>query len=179
VADTLKAFGLMDWIRENEDRFQKPVGNHVLWKEETEFIAFCSGANARNDWHINPGDEIFLQLQGDIRVDLILDGVRVVNPVLEGQILLVPATVPHAPRRPAGSFGLVIERQRKPDEHDSFAWFCERCATMIHEVKFHLKDIEGQVRDVLSAVNEDADLRTCGQCGFVVPVYSGFEMSDP
>jgi 3-hydroxyanthranilate 3,4-dioxygenase len=179
VAEVLKPFNLMGWIEENRPQFNKPVGNHVMWKEGTEFIAFCSGANARNDFHINPGDEIFFQIQGDIRVDLILDGKRVVNEVREGEILLVPSWVPHAPRRPEGTWGLVVERHRAPNELDSFVWFCENCANKLHEVQFHLKDIEGQVERVLTDVNDDEALRTCDSCGTVLPVYSEFHMSDP
>ncbi len=179
MVEPLKPFNLMGWIKENESEFKKPVGNRVMWREGTEFIAFCSGANARNDFHINPSDEIFLQLQGDIRVDLIVDGERIINPVREGDILLVPAFVPHAPRRPSNTYGLVVERHRAEDELDSFAWFCEKCATKIHEVQFHLKDIEREVRRALTAVNEDVSLRTCGNCGEVLPVYTEFHMSDP
>lgn len=179
MADALKPFNVMGWIEENRGEFKKPVGNHVMWTAGTEFIAFCSGANARNDFHINPSDEIFYQLQGDIRVDLILDGKRMVNPVREGEILLVPAWVPHAPRRPADTWGMVIERHRADDELDRFAWFCENCATKIHEVEFHLKDIKGEVQRALTSVNESEAMRTCGNCGEVLQVYSEFHMSDP
>lgn len=179
MADVLKPFNLMGWIQANRSEFNKPVGNHTLWKDGTEFISFCSGANARNDFHINPSDEIFLQLKGDIRVDLILDGERVVNPVREGEIMLVPAWVPHAPRRPDGTWGLVVERHRAEHELDRFVWFCENCANKLHEVEFHLKDIEAEVQQALTQVNGDEELRTCGVCGTVLPVYSEFHMSDP
>ena len=104
------------------------MGNKVIWPD-TEFIAFVSGANSRNDFHINPGDEIFVQLKGEIRVDLQVDGKRVINPVREGEVLLIPAGVPHAPRRPGRTWGLIVERKRKPGELDGFAWHCEQCNT--------------------------------------------------
>ena len=95
MASALTPFSLMGWIEEHRDQFPKPVGNKVIW-QDTEFIAFVSGANSRNDFHINPGDEIFFQLEGDIRVDLQIDGERVINPVRQGGTSGTSTTAPDA-----------------------------------------------------------------------------------
>lgn len=172
-------FGLVDWIEANKSTFPKPVGNKVLWPNSGDFIAFVSGANARNDFHINPGEEIFLQIKGDIRVDLIdEDGQRVINPVREGEVLLIPAGVPHAPRRPAGTWGFIIERVRQPGELDGFAWYCESCDHKIHEVEFQLEDITTQFAGYLERFNADEQARTCPNCAAVLPVYTGFDMEN-
>jgi 3-hydroxyanthranilate 3,4-dioxygenase len=175
MAPSLTPFNLMDWITENRDQFRKPVGNKVIW-QDTEFIAFVSGGNSRNDFHINPGDEIFLQVKGDIRVDLQIDGQRIINPVREGELLLVPAGVPHAPRRPEGTYGFVVERQRRPGELDRFAWHCESCNAQVHSVEFELKDIEKQFAGMLKEFDASEELRTCGECGEVLKVYEEFTM---
>jgi 3-hydroxyanthranilate 3,4-dioxygenase len=171
----LKPLNLTDWIEQNRENFPKPVGNKVIW-QEGEFITFVSGANSRNDFHINPGDELFIQLKGDIRVDLQIDGERVINPLREGEILMVPALVPHAPRRPAGTYGFVVERQRQPGELDGFEWHCETCNTLIHKISFQLEDIEKQFANKLKEFDADEALRTCTQCGRVLDVYEEFSM---
>jgi 3-hydroxyanthranilate 3,4-dioxygenase len=172
-------FGLMEWIEQNKDSFPKPVGNRVTWPGSEDFIAFVSGANSRNDFHINPGDEIFVQIKGDIRVDIIdPDGRRVINPVREGEVVLIPGGVPHAPRRPAGTWGFIVERVRRPGELDGFAWYCESCDHKMHEVQFQLEDITKQFAGYLEGFNADSDARTCENCGAVLPVYEKFEMSD-
>jgi 3-hydroxyanthranilate 3,4-dioxygenase len=169
-------FRLMDWIAEHRADFKKPVGNKVIW-EDTEFIAFVSGANSRNDFHVNPGDEIFFQLEGDIRVDLIDErGERVLNPVREGEVLLIPAGVPHAPRRPEGTWGLIVERRRKPGELDGFEWHCETCNEKLHEVRFQLEDIVVQFAKMLRDFDADVQARTCKRCGDVLEVYGEFTM---
>jgi 3-hydroxyanthranilate 3,4-dioxygenase len=175
MAEPLVAFSLMGWIAENREGFRKPVGNKVIWRD-SEFIAFVSGANSRNDFHINPGDEIFLQVKGDIRVDLQIDGERVINPVREGEVLLIPAGVPHAPRRPAGTWGFIVERQRKPGELDGFAWHCETCNEKLHSTEFQLEDIEAQFAQMLRDFDADEAKRTCGSCGTVLNVYEEFTM---
>jgi 3-hydroxyanthranilate 3,4-dioxygenase len=172
-------FDLMGWIEDNKHDFPKPVGNKVTWPDSGDFIAFVSGGNSRNDFHINPGDEIFVQLKGEIRVDII-DGTgqRVINPVREGEVVLIPAGVPHAPRRPAGSWGFIVERVRKPGELDGFAWYCESCDHKIHDVQFQLEDITRQFAAYLEKFNADEHLRTCSNCSAVLPVYTEFRMED-
>jgi 3-hydroxyanthranilate 3,4-dioxygenase len=181
MAEACVPFNLQEWIEENDQQgnFRKPVGNVVIWTEGTEFITFVSGGNARNDFHINPGDEIFVQLKGDIRVDLIdEEGRRVINPVREGEVLLIPAGVPHAPRRPAGTWGFIVERQRAPGELDSFAWYCESCDEKLHELSFQLDDIMGQFAQMLEEFNADVEKRTCRNCGAILPVYTEFTLED-
>lgn len=93
-------------------------------------------------------------------------------------MLLVPAGVPHAPRRPAGTWGFIVERQRKPGELDGFAWYCESCDHKIREITFQLEDIEGQFAGKLEEINASEELRTCPNCGDVLPVYTEFTMED-
>ncbi len=174
-AHPLVPLNLSDWIEANKDQFHKPVGNKTIWTEG-EFIAFVSGGNSRNDFHVNPGEEIFIQVKGDIRVDLQLEGERVINPLREGEILLVPAQVPHAPRRPEGTYGFVVERQRKPGELDGFRWHCENCNAELYRVEFQLEDIVTQFAGKLKEFDADEQARTCGSCGQVLNVYEEFTM---
>src|SRR5262249_13700976 len=132
------------------------------------------GPNARNDFHIDPGDEIFCQLRGDIVVQFIdPTGKRCERRVREGEVMLCRAGTPHCPVRPAGTWGLVIERKRRPDEIDRLAWFCERCETKLHEVSFSCQDIEVELKAAIERFNASEHLRTCQRCGAVLPVPPG------
>ena len=175
MAAPLTPFNLLGWIEEHRTEFRKPVGNKVIWPD-SEFIAFVSGANSRNDFHINPGEEIFVQLKGEIRVDLQIDGKRVINPVGEGEVLLIPPAGCARPRRPADTWGLIVERKRKPGELDGFAWHCEQCNTKLRTVEFQLQDIEKQFAAMLRDFDADEAARTCGNCGAVLNVYEEFTM---
>jgi 3-hydroxyanthranilate 3,4-dioxygenase len=175
MAQPLVPFSLLGWIEDHRSDFRKPVGNKVIWSEG-EFIAFVSGGNSRNDFHVNPGDEIFLQLQGGVRVDIQIDGERVINPLHEGELLLIPAGVPHAPRRPEGTYGLVVERVRRSGELDGFRWHCETCNHELHRTEFQLDDIEAQFAQMLRDFDADEAARRCPACGEVLEVHEDFTM---
>lgn len=168
-------FNLRDWIQEHRDEFEPPVANKVVWQDSDFIFMVIRGPNARNDFHIDPGDEIFMQLEGDIAVEIVDgDGAYRRHRVREGEIMLVPVGTPHSPLRPADSWGLVIERQRTPEESDQLRWYCDCCGHVLHEVTFHLADIETQLKAALDEFNADVALRTCDACGCVLGVAKPF-----
>ena len=127
---------LMRWIEEHRGHFSGPVANKEVFPESEFIYQIIRGPNARNDFHIDPGDEIFCQLKGDITVRCIdADGTMRDVRVREGEVMLCRAGTPHCPIRPADTWGLVIERKRRADELDRLAWFCERCGGKLHEVR--------------------------------------------
>ena len=73
------------------------------------------------------------------------DGGRVDIPIHEGEMLLLPPRVPHSPQRYANTVGLVIERQRRPEEQDGFLWYCEHCQYPLYAEYLHVSDIEKQL----------------------------------
>ena len=127
------------------------------------------GPNERTDYHDDPGEELFFQVEGDIVLRVIEDGQPVDVPIREGEMLLLPPHVRHSPQRPAGSVGLVVERIRLPGELDAFEWYCEQCNTCHHRREFELADIEKDLPPVFAEYYGDAALRTCGSCGHVNP----------
>ncbi|HXG50647.1 MAG TPA: 3-hydroxybutyryl-CoA dehydratase [candidate division Zixibacteria bacterium] len=144
----------------------------VIW-QDSETIAFLSrGRKERRDFHVDPSDEVTLQLSGIQRlVYLSAEGRQETATIEAGQMLLCPAGVPHSPRVEGDSWFIVFERKRKPGERDSFIWFCDRCGNKIYEVAVEVGDYR---LDPVSTVHRtfygDERLRTCGSCGYVVPV---------
>src|SRR5579871_3118007 len=166
----LIAKDLWQWIDENREAFQPPVGNKVVWEDSQYTAMVIRGPNARRDFHIDPSDEIFYQLKGDIVVEhLDEEGRRQQTIVGEGEIFLLPGMVPHAPHRPADSWGLVVEIKRKPDQTESLLWICERCDARLHLATMHVADIETELKAAIERFNADVDLRTCHACGHVQP----------
>ena len=159
---------LNEWIEENRDLLKPPVGNKKIW-EDTNFDVFIvGGPNARKDYHIDPDEEFFYMLEGDMTLKIVDDGeFRDVN-IREGEIFLLPAYIPHSPQRPAGSIGLVLERKRDEGKHDGLRWYCDNCGEVVHEEFFQLVDIVAQLKGAIVGFWEDEEKRTCGSCGEVL-----------
>jgi 3-hydroxyanthranilate 3,4-dioxygenase len=165
----LVAFNLWQWIATHRQDFEPPVGNKVLW-EDSQFTAMIiRGPNARRDFHVDPSEEIFYMLKGDMVLEYMQDGKRREQIIREGELLLVPALTPHSPHRPADTWGLVVEIKRTPDQTESLLWFCERCNTQLHDVTMHVADIEHELRTAIERFDASVELRTCRMCGYVQP----------
>lgn len=161
----LIAFDLWKWIAENRFAFEPPVGNKVIWEDSRFTAMIVRGPNARRDFHVDPSDEIFYMLKGDMVLEYMADGARRQQAIREGELLLVPAFTPHSPHRPADTWGLVVEVKRRPEETESLLWFCERCDARLHEVTMHVADIEKELKAAIEAFDASVELRTCRRCG--------------
>lgn len=159
------------WIEDNRHLLKPPVGNKVLYEETDDFIVMVvGGPNKRTDYHYNETEEFFYMLEGEMVLKIQDEGKQVDVPIGQGEIFLLPAKVPHSPRRPAGSIGLVIERKRNSSHTDGLQWYCPNCNHKLHEVYFPMENIETQMQGVFKAFYEDEAARTCSACGTVHPV---------
>jgi 3-hydroxyanthranilate 3,4-dioxygenase len=166
---SLVAFDLWQWVDDNRASFEPPVGNRVIW-EDSQFTAMIiRGPNARRDFHVDPSDEIFYMLRGDMVLETMRDGRREERIIREGGFMLVPAFTPHSPHRPADTWGLVVEIKRASGATESLLWFCERCDAKLHEVTMHVADIERELKAAIEGFDRSVALRTCRGCGHVQP----------
>lgn len=166
-------FSLKKWVQENRHLLKPPVGNAQIFKANQDFMVMVvGGPNARKDFHVNKGEEIFYQLEGEIEVGLMVEDPQ--NPgkkkeqkviIEEGDIFLLPPNMPHCPRRGTNTVGLVIERYRSEDEEDAFQWYCDNCGELLHESTLKVSDIVGQLPTVMAQFYSDDSLCTCKNCG--------------
>ncbi len=169
--EPLSTYHLKRWVDKNKDYFNPPLRtNKLLVKHKDFLVMILRGPNSRLDFHIEPGDEFFYQLEGDMELHLKPEGERrEVVRIREGEIFLCPGGLAHSPRRPENSWGLVIERQRRTEEKEEFAWFCERCDALVLSRTVNQGDIPAQVKAVYQEFNDNENLRTCRGCGYVFP----------
>ena len=161
----LAPFNLKKWIDEHRALLRPPVGNAQIWQDADFIVTVIGGPNQRTDYHDDPLEEFFYQLEGDITLRVIEDGKPRDMALNEGDVLLLPPHVRHSPQRPAGSVGLVIERQRPPGALDAFEWYCESCQTLVHRHAFQLTDIVKDLPPVFEGYYGNAAARTCEACG--------------
>ena len=166
--ESLHAFNFRQWIDANRALLKPPVGNKRVFRDGDFIIMVVGGPNARKDYHVDPGQEFFYQLEGDMVLKTMQDGRQVDVPIRAGEVLLIPPGLPHSPQRPANTVGLVVERARRPGELDGFQWYCERCGQPLYEEFFPLTDIEKQFPPVFERFFANLSKRTCARCGTVM-----------
>lgn len=165
----LAPFNLKNWIQEHRDLLKPPVGNAQIWQDADFMVTIIGGPNQRTDYHDDPLEEFFFQLEGDIVLRIIEDGKPRDMPIREGDVLLLPPHVRHSPQRPAGSVGMVIERQRSKGALDAFEWYCERCDAKIHRAEIQLANIVKDLPPVFESYYASTEARTCKSCGHENP----------
>ena len=165
---SLQPINFMQWINANRHLLRPPVGNKVIYSDSEFIIQVVGGPNTRKDFHVDPGDEFFYQLEGRM-VLRVVENRRVTDvPIPAGEIFLLPAQVPHSPQRMPDSVGLVIERRRRPGEMDGLQWYCENCSNLLYEEYFPLTNIETAFQPVINRFFSNLSLRTCKRCHAVM-----------
>ena len=152
------------WIESHRHLLKPPVGNKVIY-ENTEFIIMVvGGPNTRKDYHIDEGEEFFYQIEGDMNLRLMENGIPKDVPINQGDIFLLPPKVPHSPQRLIDTVGLVIERKRRNGELDGFQWYCDNCHSLLYEKYISLTDIVKQLPPIFNGFWDNEDARTCNSC---------------
>ncbi|MEZ5741669.1 MAG: 3-hydroxyanthranilate 3,4-dioxygenase [Burkholderiaceae bacterium] len=166
-----KPFNFQAWIEANRQHLKPPVGNKKLFDHETGLIVMViGGPNQRVDFHDDPAEEFFYQMQGDMMLKIAEDGRIYDLPIREGEVFILPPHVRHSPQRPVpGSIGLVVEGARRPAERDGFEWFCFGCGALVHRVEVVVADIVKDLPPLFDAFYGDEAARKCGQCGQLHP----------
>lgn len=160
------------WIKANTSSLKPPVSNKQLFVGACDAIVFVSGGpNTRNDYHVNPTEELFFQVKGDIAVRIRpLDGSKPHDVVVkEGELFMLDRWVPHRPQRPAGTVGLIIEFPRPQGQMDGLRWYCPKCDKLVHEARWRLKKIDEDLAVIMEAFWSGPEARrTCGHCGTII-----------
>jgi len=161
----LAPINLKQWIDEHRSLLRPPVGNQLVYEDAEFIVMVIGGPNARKDFHYDQSEEFFYQLEGDIVLRVVDNGMPKQIPIRQGEIFLLPPRVPHSPQRPANTVGLVIERKRTPDELDGFQWYCEKCGNKLYEEFHHINNIVTQLPPIFARFYSNDSLCTCQKCG--------------
>jgi 3-hydroxyanthranilate 3,4-dioxygenase len=162
------------------EKFGGALAALSLFPESQFETVLVRGPNRRNDFHVDPYDELFIQLEGTICVDTREEGVGLVRQhIRAGQLFVVPAGVPHSPLRPAGTWGLVVEIRRKPGDVEAAEWYCHNCDALIERVTMESSEMVTSLSAILNAFQASEERRTCGACGSVLPVPQEFALDGP
>ena len=168
---TLKAFDFKKWIETNRGSLNPPVGNKQLFDQDTGMVVMIvGGPNIRADFHDDPVEEFFYQLEGDMLLKINDNGQVYDVPIRQGEVFFLPPHIRHSPQRPVpGSVGLVVEGTRHEEDTDGFEWYCFNCNYKIHRVDVKITDIVKDLPPLFNNFYADETRRICPQCGTVHP----------
>lgn len=162
----LTPINLHTWIDEHRHLLKPPVGNAVIWNSNF-LVMVVGGPNQRSDYHVNPGEELFYQIEGDIVLKVIEDGKPRDIVIKQGEIFLLPASVPHSPQRPANTVGLVVEQPKASQHPQHLRWYCRLCNHLLYDAEFQPVDLGKQIKEIIERFQAGEELRTCKSCGEV------------
>ncbi|MFC4943112.1 3-hydroxyanthranilate 3,4-dioxygenase [Pseudonocardia sp. GCM10023141] len=164
-------FDFARWVEEHGHLLRPPVNNKVMWERTGDFLVqVVGGPNERTDFHVDPYEEWFYQIKGNMHVNVMTDeGVRRVD-IREGGMWLLPRGLPHSPQRPEpGSIGIVLERIREEGTLEKFQWFCLDCEALVHETELQVRDLVVDLPPVFEQFYASEQARTCPKCAAVHP----------
>jgi 3-hydroxyanthranilate 3,4-dioxygenase len=69
-----RPFNFRQWIEDNRHLLKPPVGNKCVYDDDDFIVMVVGGPNSRKDYHWDEGEELFYQLEGDIKVLVQEDG---------------------------------------------------------------------------------------------------------
>lgn len=137
------------WIEASRPSLKPPVGNKLLYGGQHK-VMIVGGPNQREDYHLEVGEEIFLQLEGDMCLKIMERGIPKDVIIKEGEIFMLPGRIPHSPQRQAATVGLVLERERGEDEIDGLRWYTRDGSNRIlYQEFFHCTDLGVQLKPVI------------------------------
>ncbi|VAW13315.1 3-hydroxyanthranilate 3,4-dioxygenase [hydrothermal vent metagenome] len=158
----------LKWIEDNRDQLKPPVCNKVVWEDGDYIVMVVGGPNNRKDYHYNETPEFFYQVEGDMVLKVIDDGEFKDVLIKQGEIYLLPPTVPHSPQRFENTVGLVIESKREEGVLDALEWYCESCENQLYREPFTLENIVTQMPVIFDKYYSDLELRTCKECNTIM-----------
>ena len=77
---------LARWIDEHRELLKPPVGNAQIWEDADFIVTVVGGPNQRTDYHDDPLEEFFYQLEGDMVLRVMENGRPRDVPIREGDI---------------------------------------------------------------------------------------------
>lgn len=100
-----------------------PVSNKLMFNGKQLKIMILGGPNQRDDFHVEDGEELFIQLKGSMDLNVMSNNFRQNIRISEMEMFLLPVRVPHSPQRYEHTIGIVVERTRLNSENDKLVWY--------------------------------------------------------
>ncbi len=130
-------FNLRRWIEQNRDLLKPPVGNKLLFEDSAFIIMAVGGPNSRKDFHHDPSEEFFFQIEGDMVLKTVQDGRVADVPIREGEMYLLA--------RASAALAAASRRQRRASWSNGAAvltnWMASRGTAKTAGISLYLERV--------------------------------------
>jgi len=121
-------------------------GYQILSLDQLKLM-MVTGPSTVQQFHINPSPEVLYQIVGTVQIEIASSGIISIVQLNAGDLMLIPAMVPHRPVRASGTLGLVVERAVTGCDVDRSAYLCEEfLARNMSQAGDCASDVAGLVR---------------------------------
>jgi len=131
-----------------------------MYSDVLKIMVIGGKQNERLDFHIEEGEEWFYQIKGDMLLAVVEQGKEKDIIIKEGEMFLLPPHIPHSPRRKAGTFGMVIERERRKSELDGLRWLVPGTTDVLWEKWFYCEDLGTQLGPLINEFKNSQAAKT-------------------
>ena len=154
---SLSLIDLNDYISKNRSTLKPPVANKLMFDCNSLKIMIVGGPNQRDDYHIEKGEELFIQLQGHMDLDIMDNNKFKRIRISKGEMFVLPPCIPHSPQRYANSIGLVFERVRYKNENDALRWYVPDTNNILYQEVFSCTDLGTQLKPVIERYQQSSE----------------------
>ena len=85
----LPPINFKNWIEKNRHLLEPPVGNKVVYENSDFMIMVVGGPNSRKDYHVDPVEEFFYQVEGDMVLKVIENHVLPTPPLPDATAIIL------------------------------------------------------------------------------------------
>lgn len=157
----LKYQNLKKYIPIIQNSLKPPVSNNLMFSGSILKVMLVGGPNQRSDFHINQGEEFFLQLQGNIELKIKDEKCQEKTiPIPENNIFILPRCIPHSPQRYENTIGMVIERLRDIEELDGLRYYLDDSTDILYEKYFYCNDLGKQIKEAIEEFQQSDAYKT-------------------
>lgn len=144
-------YNVDQWVEANKAYFLPPICNKMMHSDGQLKVFYVGGPNVRPDYHLEEGEELFYMLRGDMLLKVVEHGKVKDIVIREGEVFLLPGRIPHSPQRKANTVGLVIERERTPQELDCMRFYTDdSCQEVLYERWLQCDDLTQKLANLLN-----------------------------
>lgn len=162
---------LLNFIEKNKRLLKPPVCNSIFFNGALLKIMLIGGPNERDDYHLQSGEELFLQIRGNMDLNIMDSDIQKQLSIPEDHMMLLPSLIPHSPQRYLDTIGMVFERSHFENEmEDSLIWYQpDEGGAILYKESFFCHNLGTQLKPIIERFHQSNEYQHYYKSNRLVP----------